>query len=207
MEIVKVSEIGLDAAAAKAAAVVAQGGIVVYPTDTLYGLGVNALDREALARLRALKVREKKKPMSILVPSVEAIEWHAELTPAAKTLAERFFPGALTLVVPAKPHVPDDITQNGSIGVRIPDDAFSRAFSMMSEYPVTATSANQAGIETPASVRDIVMHFGNRLHEIDLFVDDGPRGGGVPSTVVLCTSGAPRVLREGAIPRAVLGID
>jgi L-threonylcarbamoyladenylate synthase len=206
MEIVKVADVGIDAAAARAAAVIAAGGVVVYPTDTLYGIGVNALDRSALARMRDLKGRDVKKPVSILVPNLAAIDWHAAPTAAGRELAHRYFPGALTLVLPAKAHLPEEVTFNDAIGVRIPDDAFSAALSAMSEYPVTATSANLAGSSTPATVPEIMRHFGPKISEIDLFIDDGARGGDTPSTVVADINGTLRILREGAISRAILGL-
>lgn len=206
MEILKVADVGLDAAAAKAAAVVAEGGVVIYPTDTLYGIGVNALDPSALLRMHGLKGRDTKKPVSILVPEVSAIDWHATPGAAARELASRYFPGALTLVVPAKAHLPKEVTFNNAIGIRIPDDAFSYALSTMSEYPVTATSANLAGSDTPATVQDIMRHFGSKISEIDLFIDDGPREGNTPSTVVADMGGILRILREGAISRDTLGL-
>ena len=206
MEIVKVEEVGVDAAAARAADVIAKGGIVAYPTDTLYGLGVNALDEAAVKRLKELKGRDEGKPISIMVPNVDAISWHAELTPAARVLAEKFLPGPLTLVVPAKEHLPQELTSSGTIGIRIPDDAFSRAFSAMSEHPITSTSANLAGMETPHTVKDLLAHFGPKMMLIDLYVDDGPRSGGVGSTVVSCLTNLPVVLREGAISKKDLGL-
>ncbi len=206
MEIVKVEELGIDAAAARAADVISKGGIVAYPTDTLYGLGVNALDADALRRLKELKGREEGKPISIMVPSAEAISWHAELTPGARVLAEKFLPGPLTLVVPAKDHLPKELAPDGTVGIRVPDDAFTRAFSAMSEYPITSTSANLAGMETPHTVRDLLAHFGPKMGDIDLYIDDGPRSGGVGSTVVSCLSTLPVLLREGAISKKDLGL-
>ncbi|HVX90719.1 MAG TPA: L-threonylcarbamoyladenylate synthase [Candidatus Paceibacterota bacterium] len=206
MEILKVEQVGVDTAAARAAAVIAAGGVVIYPTDTLYGIGVNALDRSALKRMRSLKMRDEKKPVSIMVPSVAAISWHADLTPVAGELAHRFLPGKLTLVVPAKEHLPKEVTLNDAIGVRVPDDAFSQTLAAMSEYPITATSANMAGASTPATVPEIIMHFGRNIALIDLFVDDGPRAGDTPSTVVADMGGVLRVLREGALTREALGL-
>ncbi len=205
MEIIKIDDIGVDAAAAKAAGVIAKGGIVVYPTDTLYGLGVNALNLEALERLRELKGRDKKKPIAILVSSVEDIERHTVLTPEAKALAEKYLPGALTLVVPAKEHVPAELMLNGNIGVRVPADEFAYALASMSEHPVTATSANLAGHQTAETVPEILMHFGPKIAHIDLFVDGGQRRSEPPSTVVAYIDGVPRILREGAISREELG--
>ncbi|MFZ1987962.1 MAG: L-threonylcarbamoyladenylate synthase [Minisyncoccia bacterium] len=205
MQIIKLEEVGVEAAALRAAAVLAGGGIIVYPTDTLYGLGVNALDTKALEKLRTLKVRDKKKPVSILMPSIEAIEWHAELPPHAKDIAHRFFPGALTLVLPALPHLPQELTFNDTIGVRVPADIFSRALAEVFAHPVTATSANLSGMTTPTTIPEMLVHFGARIRDIDLLIDAGPRDAGVPSTVVTFVNGEPRILREGAISKAELG--
>jgi L-threonylcarbamoyladenylate synthase len=206
MEIVKITEIGVDAAAAKAADIIAKGGIIVYPTDTLYGLGVNAVDAAAVKRLRELKGREKKKPVSILLSSIEELERHTDLPERAKKLAAKHFPGALTLVVPAKSHVPEDITLNGSIGVRIPADDFALALAAMSEFPVTATSANLAGLATPETVPEILIHFGPKIADIDLFIDAGPRKSEPASTVIGFIDGNPHILREGAVSKEDLGI-
>jgi L-threonylcarbamoyladenylate synthase len=207
MEIVRVGQIGVDAAAAKAAAVVAEGGIIVYPTDTLYGIGVNALDTAALARLTGLKGREAGKPYSMLVPDTESMEQYGGMTDAARKLAEKFLPGALTLVIPSKENVPKEMTLDGNVSFRIPDNAFTHALSMMSEFPVTSTSANLAGKPTPATIPEIIMQFGSRIKGIDLFIDDGPRAGGTPSTVILCVGDTPKILREGAISRETLGLQ
>jgi L-threonylcarbamoyladenylate synthase len=206
MEIVKIADVGVDAAAAKAAAVISSGGIVVYPTDTLYGLGVDVLNPDAVDKLHYLKSRDKKKPISILVSSIADMERYTVLTPHAKAFAEKYLPGALTLVLPARKEIPKELTFNGAIGVRIPDDPFSRAFAYMSEYPVTATSANIAGHVPPNTIQNIIQHFGPNIKDIDLFVDGGPRKSEPPSTVVAFVDDEPRVLRDGAIPRKDLGL-
>ncbi len=206
MEVIRIDEVGIDAAAAKAAAVIARGGIIVYPTDTLYGLGVNALDVHALEKVRALKGREKKKPMSILLSSVDEIERHAVLGVEARALADKYLPGALTIVVPAREHIPAALTLNGAVGVRVPADSFAYALAVMSEFPVTATSANIAGMPTPETVPEILLHFGAHIAHIDLFIDAGPRKSEPASTVVMYVDGVLRVLREGAISKAELGV-
>lgn len=206
MEIIKIEDVGVEAAAAKAAAIIARGGIVVYPTDTLYGLGVNALNRAALEKLRELKGRDKKKPISILVSSVEHIEHHAVLTPEARALAEKHLPGALTLVLPARDHVPAELMLNGAVGMRVPADAFTRALGLASPHPITATSANLSGQITAETIPEIMVHFGPRIAHIDLFVDGGKRQSEPPSTVVAYIDGVLRVLREGAISREALGL-
>jgi len=207
MEIVVLTEDNLEAAARKAAEALEQGGIIVYPTDTLYGIGVNALDPEALNRLRRLKVREQKKPMSILVPSVEHIERYGQMTDHARDLANRFLPGALTLVLPASEYAPRDIQLNDSIGIRVPGDAFCMALAEAFGGPVTATSANKNGIPTPVDIKGILEHFGPDIEHISILIDAGERSGGLPSTVVSYVHGeTPRILREGRLSKDDLGL-
>lgn len=206
MEILRVAEIGPEAAAKRAAEVLAKGGLIVYPTDTLYGIGVNALDGEAVVRLRKLKAREAKKPLSVLAPSVEEMARHAELSERAWGIAQAHMPGAITLVLPAKPHIPEYLTLSGSVSFRIPDDAFSRSLASVVEFPVTATSANLAGMETEKDIPSIMQHFGQGIRHIDLFIDDGERGGGIASTVIKVEGDDAFILREGAVSREALGI-
>ena len=206
MEILKVKDIGVEAAAFRAAEILAQGGLIVYPTDTLYGIGVNALDGVAIEKLRKLKAREAKKPLSVLASSVNEISRHAEMSAKAFEIAERHMPGAITLVVPAKPHVPDYLTLSGATSFRIPDDAFARALATIYPNPVTATSANLAGMQTESDVQGIVNHFGQGIRYIDLIIDDGARAGGTPSTVVSVEGDKVFILREGAVPREAFGV-
>lgn len=206
MEIIKLSEANTEEAAKRAARVLEKGGIVLYPTDTLYGLGVDATNEEAIERLKDLKGRDKKKPISVIVPSVEHISAYAHMNAPAKQLAEKFFPGALTLVLPAKDTISKELTLNDSIGVRIPDDAFCLALAREFGLPFTTTSANKAGRETAKDVRHVLEQFGNHVHEISLVIDGGERRGEHPSTVVQVTGDTPYVLREGALSRAQLGV-
>lgn len=191
------------AAVRRAAEVLKKGGIVLYPTDTLYGLAVDAFNRSALERLRELKGREKKKPISIVVPDIDGIEAHAEMDSVAQHFAKRYLPGALTLVLPAKGHVPAELMLNGAIGVRVPDDAF--ALSLARSFgPFTATSANRAGFPTPKTPHAIIEQFGPLAMQIDLIIDAGERAGAPGSTVMAFRNGEAVVLREGKISREEL---
>lgn len=201
MEVLRLGEESIAIAAQKAAAVLVSGGIVLYPTDTLYGLAVDATNADALARLRDLKGREKDKPISIVVPSVGMIEEYAELIERTRTLAEKHLPGALTLVLRAKDTIPTELTKDGSIGIRIPNDPFCLALAQAFQKPFTATSANVSGEETLDTVGAILAQFGEKASMIALAIDDGPRAGGIPSTIV---NEKMHVLREGAIPREAL---
>ncbi|MES2931685.1 MAG: L-threonylcarbamoyladenylate synthase [Patescibacteria group bacterium] len=200
MEILRLRETSIEDAARKAAHVLKKGGLVLFPTDTLYGIAADATNPKAVALLRTLKGREKKKPISVIVPDVASIERYAVTNDASRVLAERFLPGALTLVLRAKNTIPEELLLNGAIGIRIPDDPFCLALARTFGKPYTATSANKSGRETPASVREVLMQFGHEVNDIALAIDDGDRYGKKPSTVVTTVDGVPYVLREGAIP-------
>lgn len=206
MESVRLSDIGHEEAARKAAAVLAAGGVVLYPTDTLYGLAVDATNPDALNALYTLKGRQPDKPVSIVVRSVVDMSRFAYVDEKAYALATKHLPGALTLVLPALPSLPRTLTPEGLVGMRIPDDPFCRALSAHFQHPYTATSANVSAEEPGATPEAILAQFKERADRIALVVDDGPREGGVPSTVVLLADGRARVLREGALSRADLGL-
>ncbi len=201
MEILKLQDVGVAVAVSKAAEILRRGGIVLYPTDTVYGLAVDATNPGALALLRELKGREKKKPISVIVPDLLTMGQYAVMNPAAQHLAMRFLPGALTLVMRATPAIPAELQLNGAIGIRIPNDPFCLALAKAFGKPYTATSANKSGRETAATLRDILAQFGHTVNDIALAIDDGDRRGNKPSTVVTTVDGVPYVLREGAIPR------
>ena len=206
MEIIRLSDETMKSALLQSRDVLARGGIVLYPTDTLYGLAVDAGNPTALARLRTLKGRETKKPISIVAKSVEALDSYVSWNPIARALAEKHLPGALTLVLPAREIVPNDIQLIGAVGVRVPDDVFSRALATLYGGIFTATSANRSGLATERTPHDILMQFGSRIVDIDLVIDAGERAGGIGSTVVTFRDGTPYIQREGLISREELGI-
>lgn len=206
MKILRIADVGHQHAVEEAARVLQAGGIVLYPTDTLYGFGVDIRNSEAVERLLLLKGRERKKPISVIVPSVAVMHEHAVLHERAEALAQTHLPGALTLVLAAREHIPESITLNGALGLRIPDDTVVLALAKAFNAPFTATSANLSGHPTAHVVMDIIINMGPSADLIDLVLDDGPRSGGVPSTVVLYTGETPLVLRDGALSRADLGI-
>ncbi len=207
MEIIRLSDELMRDALLRARDILARGGIVLYPTDTLYGLAVDAHNPIALSRLRALKGRETKKPISIVAHSVEALDAYVTWNETARALAERHLPGALTLVLPARAGVPEGVQLIGQVGVRVPDDSFSQALATLFGGVFTATSANRSGEQTATQVDAILRQFGPRISEIDLVIDDGERAGGAGSTVVTFRDGKPYILREGLISRDELGFQ
>lgn len=206
METMTIGEAGIEAAAVRAAQALSEGAIVLYPTDTLYGLAVDAGNPDALSRLYDVKGREEGKPVSVVVPDIAGIDDLAIMSSEARSYAERFLPGALTLVLPARENVSSVLAPNRKIGVRIPDDPFCLALAHAFKKPFTATSANRSGKETLGTLDAIRTQFGTDAAAIALWVDGGSRSGGSGSTVLDLTTPTPHLLREGVLSRAVLGL-
>lgn len=207
MEIVRLNQGNFVGAVRLAADILTRGGVVLYPTDTLYGIAVDATNRSALEKLRDLKGRERKKPISIVVGDMAGIEAHAEVDSVARHFAKQYLPGALTLVLPGKPHLPEELMLNGTVGIRVPDDPFALALARAFGNPYTTTSANRSGLPTVAHPDGIVRQFGSLVPYIDLVIDAGERARAPGSTVMAFRNGEAVILREGVIPREkLLGI-
>jgi L-threonylcarbamoyladenylate synthase len=182
---------------AEAARALARGGVVAFPTETFYGLGVAAMDAAAVRRLFALKGRPESRPILVLVDDPARVGVLADVSDAARALMARHWPGALTLVLPARAGVPSELTAGtGTIGVRQPAHAVARALVAALDAPVTAPSANLTGAAPPTTADEVLAVFAGRL---DIVLDAGPTAGGLPSTVLDVTVHPPRVLREGAV--------
>lgn len=200
MDVISLTE-GIGKCAIRAAGVLRQGGVVVYPTDTLYGIGVDAFANDAVDRLYEIKGREPGKPTHCIVADLGMAEDFSEVNDIARKLAEKFLPGALTLILKKKPSVTTGIGRGiDSIGIRIPKNDFCLELARTFGKPVTTPSANRAGTGPHLSPADIVADLGEDT--IDLFIDAGVLSQSQPSTVVNLISGHPSVLREGAIPSA-----
>jgi L-threonylcarbamoyladenylate synthase len=185
-------------AIAAAAAVVEAGGLVAFPTESFYGLGADALDSDAVARVFEVKGRPEHKALLVLVDSIDmAAGLAARVSDGARALMARYWPGALTLVLEAADRVPAGLTGGGStIGVRMPGHAVARALVRSAGRPITAPSANPSEgppALTAAAVRD---YFEGR---VELILDGGPTAGGAGSTVADCTVWPPRILRQGPV--------
>jgi tRNA threonylcarbamoyl adenosine modification protein (Sua5/YciO/YrdC/YwlC family) len=180
--------------------------VLLYPTETLYALGVNAIDPAALRTLFALKGRDESKAASWLVPSIAQISEYAAVDEIATRIAARFLPGPVTLVLPALPHVSDDVTSpDRTIGFRVSSDPMAQtiidAFYAQHGAPLTCTSANRSGQPTLNTVAEILQQFGPQADQITEIHDDGPRKG-LASTVVRVVGEQYEVLREGAVSEA-----
>jgi L-threonylcarbamoyladenylate synthase len=186
------------AAISEAAAVLRDGGLVAFPTETFYGLGAAALQPAAVHRIFEVKGRPDDRPLLVLVDSVAMVASVArDITPHARALMERHWPGALTLVLPASPCVPREVTAgSGTVGVRLSAHPVARALVTALGGPITAPSANPTGREPPTTAAAVAAYFGDAL---TLVLDGGPTAGGAPSTVLDVTVDPPRVIRAGAV--------
>ena len=182
----------------EAAAVLRGGGLVAFPTETFYGLGAAALHGSAVRRVLEVKGRPEGKPLLVLVDSIAMVDAVALAVPArGRELMARHWPGALTLVLPARPEVPDEVTAgSGTVGVRLSAHPVARALVSALGEPVTAPSANPSGLAAPTTAEEVRAHFEGR---IDLVLDGGATTGGEPSTVLDVTVDPPRLVRAGAV--------
>ena len=193
---------------ARAATCLRQGGLVAFPTETVYGLGVHALDPVAVRKLFEAKERPAHDPLIVHVPSLDdARHLVSVVSPAAAALAAHFWPGPLTLVLPKSRIVPDEVTAGlPSVAIRVPSHPVAQALLRAAGIPIAAPSANLFSRPSPTRAAHVVADLDGR---IDMVVDGGPAPVGVESTVVDVTGASPRVLRPGGVSfealAAVLG--
>jgi L-threonylcarbamoyladenylate synthase len=182
----------------RAADVLARGGVVVFPTDTFYGLAANPRDQAAVERVYQVKGRDFRQPLPLVAADAGQVSRDAGiLSPLALRLAGLFWPGPLTLLIEALPSLPAAVhAGTGKIAVRVPDHAVSRGLCRVAGHPLTSTSANRSGAPPSAAPGKAVEGI---AHMVDLLLDAGPTPGGLPSTIVDVTSGQPELVRSGAL--------
>ena len=185
-------------AIARAAECLRSGGLVAFPTETVYGLGVNALDRAAVQRLFAAKQRPLNDPLIIHVGSFESIAPLVSRVPkSARSLARHFWPGPLTMIFPRSARVPDEVTAGlPNVAVRVPAHPVARALIDAAAVPVAAPSANLFSRPSPTRAAHVLADLNGR---IDLIVDGGATEVGLESTVIDLSGRVPTILRPGAI--------
>lgn len=198
-----------DQAIARAAQALARGGTVAFPTETVYGLGANALDASAVARVFAAKDRPRFNPLIVHVPDIATAERYATFDATARKLAEAFWPGPLSLVAPKRPDsgIADLVTAGlDTIALRAPDHPIAQKLLAATGLPLAAPSANRSGRVSPTTAAHVETELGDLPAMI---LDGGPCERGIESTVVRVTGDSPVLLRLGAVPReaieAVLG--
>ncbi|MFH1351139.1 MAG: L-threonylcarbamoyladenylate synthase [Pseudomonadota bacterium] len=187
----------------KAAEIIRSGGIVAFPTESFYGLGVNATDEKAIKRLFGIKKRQEDHPVLILIPAIETLEEYvADIPETALTIMKRFWPGGLTLVFAASAMVSPLLTSGtGKIGVRLSGHPVATALARAVGLPITGTSANISGQPACQTAEAVSQSLGS---EIDLILDGGKTSGIKGSTILDITVSPPTILREGMIGREEL---
>ncbi|MGC4113601.1 MAG: L-threonylcarbamoyladenylate synthase [Myxococcales bacterium] len=184
-----------------AARVLKEGGLVIYPTETFYGLGAAVSRPDAVHRIGALKGREDQKPMAVIAgDEASARSLWREVPKDAEVFIRQFWPGPLTLVLPARPGLPFEIASTGAVGIRVSSDPVARELARL-VGPIISTSANLSGNRESTQVKQIE---GKVRESVDFILDAGKTPGGKPSTVMGFKEGRPVVLREGAIQQALL---
>jgi L-threonylcarbamoyladenylate synthase len=188
-------------AIAQAAAVIRAGGLVAFPTETVYGLGANALEARAVARIFEAKGRPSTNPLIVHVPDCAAAQSLASTWPeSAEQLAERFWPGPLTLILPKRDLIPDNVTGGGAtVALRVPAHPVAQALLRSAQVPLAAPSANRSEQISPTQAAHVLRGLDGR---IELLLEGGPTSGGLESTVLLLTSPIPRILRPGLVSPA-----
>jgi L-threonylcarbamoyladenylate synthase len=180
----------------RALSVLQSGGLIAFPTDTVYGLAAATFSSASVEKLFTAKTRETAKAIAVLVGDISQLDLITTgLTDAARRLAARFWPGALTLVIPKHPILPVIISPYPSVGVRMPNHPFA-IMLLRRVGPLATTSANRSGAANASTPAEVLEQLGGR---IDLLLDGGICPGGIPSTVVDCTQDPPVMLRAGAV--------
>ena len=180
----------------QARAVLNKGGLVAFPTDTVYGVGTLVFDGPAVESIYRAKDRPIEKAIPVLIGDAEDMEKVGMNIPeTAYRLAARFWPGPLTVVIPKKPTLPESVSATATVGVRVPDHEVARTL-LRAAGPMAVTSANISGQPSPSTAEEVFAQLGGR---IDLIIDGGKTPGGVPSTVIDCTENDLKILRAGPI--------
>ena len=176
-----------------------QGGVVAFPTESFYGLAVDPRSTSAVKRIFELKGRAPDQPLPLIASGVAQIEEQVgAMTPLAARLASRGWPGPLTLIIPASPHLCADVhLSTGKVAVRVSANAVARGLARSAGHAVTSTSANISGNPPAATPEGVIASFGSG---IDVLIDAGATPAGLPSTIVDATGAVPVLVRAGAVP-------
>jgi L-threonylcarbamoyladenylate synthase len=182
----------------KSIQILQKGGIVVYPTDTLYGLGTDATNEEAIDRLYLLKRKPRKHPMSVMVHSISDIKkFVPDFSPSLEEFLHLIMPGAVTTILKVHGGISRKIVSlHNTLGFRVPDHSFCKELTRIYSNPIISTSANISGKEPPVNVREVLGYF---PRGINLIIDSGPIYNKLPSTVIDLSCTPPKILREGSI--------
>ena len=172
--------------------IMADGGVVLYPTDTVYGLGANIFNNDAVKRIYEIKKRDMSKPLSVLVQDTNGLDLIADLNKSSRDIVNKWLPGPFTFILNKKSSVSPFVSASTKVGVRIPDYRIARLLAAL--FPITTTSANLTNECTLSNPQDILKQIGE---DIDLVIDVGDLGKAKPSTVIDLSSAKPTLVRNG----------
>jgi tRNA threonylcarbamoyl adenosine modification protein (Sua5/YciO/YrdC/YwlC family) len=203
--VIKHLQAGTAEAVAETAVYLKQGQLVIFPTDTVYGIGADAFNEVAIARLYEAKQRPTAKAIPILLADLIDIWRVARTVPAiAERYIQQFWPGPLTLIVPKHPDLPPNISDNENIAVRIPDCEVARAVIRAAGGAVATSSANRSGQPAAATAEEAIEQLGDWAAAV---LDNGPSPHSIASTILDCTGAAPQLVRQGPILPEQLALD
>ena len=172
--------------------IMAKGGVILYPTDTVYGLGANIFNNDAVQRIYEIKKRDPSKPLSVLVQDTESLKLIADLNRNSREIVNKWLPGPFTFILNKKKIVSPYVSASAKVGVRIPDYKIARALASL--FPITTTSANITNACTLSNPQDILKQIGDT---VDLVIDVGDLDKAKPSTVIDLSSSKPTLVRNG----------
>jgi L-threonylcarbamoyladenylate synthase len=200
---IKVNELNLEQVLHYTADMLKKGGIIAYPTETFYGLGAKFDMEDSLKKLYDIKQRPEEKAMPLIIGNKKLLTViTASMNKTAVSLMDRFWPGPLTLIFPAKENLSEYITAGThKVAVRIPGESFALYLAITASFPITATSANLSGTSPAQDAETVIRYFGDK---IDLIIDGGTTSGGLPSTIIDVTGDEIKMLREGAVKKELL---
>jgi L-threonylcarbamoyladenylate synthase len=179
------------------------GGVIIYPTDTLYGLGANAFNESAISRVFKIKKQNRNKPISVIVKDIRMARKIACIDSKVEEILSRIWPGPITVVLRKKDIIPYLLTGNSeTVALRIPKNDFVVSLMDYLDFPITATSANISGEKDLLSPESIIDKFSASDHSPDLFINNGEINNPKPSTILDLTTNKPRIIRLG-----IVGID
>jgi len=186
----------------KSAKILQSGGVIIYPTDTLYGLGANAFNEDAIIKIQKIKKQNKNKPISVIVKDLKMARKIACLDSKVEKILNKIWPDPITVVLRKKDVISDILTGNSeTVAIRIPDNEFISALMKKIDFPITATSANISGENNLLKSKEIIAKFKKAEFAPDLFIDIGDLKNPTASTIIDLTTGVPKIIRVGIIGR------
>lgn len=180
--------------------IIREGGIVIFPTETVYGIGTNGFNEESIRKIYEIKKRDFSKPISLLVSSMEMVKMVAEdISDLEYALMEKFWPGPFTIILKKKKDVPDILTANGdTVGIRMPSGEIAKKIIEYAGVPIATPSANISGKPSGTNIDNIIKDFDGK---VDCIIDSGESKLGIASTIVKVINNVPHILREGSITK------